>query len=1455
MSMAKSVLLNSQKLVVLLAVVWGCSVSLHATTYNLTPSGDLQGTLNGSHSGDVINLAPGTYTMKTGEPWFHVDNSITLQGTGGSAQTTIQAPTSAPLGLEIRNSNTTVKGVKIIGGPTGVSIGYPGVSATGVTLFDVVVNPSTGSPGHGISVGVSGATIDTCNIGPAQTNGIYVASGSNNLIIRNSSVQSAITGEGIVVQSSSGAQISNTTVGTASKDGILLQLAPNATISGVSITGNVGQHGIFIQDSNTVSVSNTSVSNASQIGIVAQPATLSAVTGISLTAVTITAAGQQGILLDRASNSTVDTATIGTVGQHGVYVLDSDFATVRNSTVANASANGITVQASRNPTVNSPVLYKNTVTVALLQGILFSGVTHGTIDSCTITHAAGTGGNSDGIYLDAGSTNNLVINNTVARAETHGLVNKLSTFNTWAGNTVSSTGFHGMELIGSSYNRVEWNALSGFLSDGITVTIGDDNATLSLSNYIGKNTVTSNGRSAGRSSGTGIWLNAKSNNTFVFGNNESGDVEGGITSFNSSNSYLRANQISGNGQAGLLMWNQDPSLGNLQYSIIQNNYIANNPSPGLILLRGAKVSDIGYNFLVGTGAATPGADPGITLNTWTGAGQTGASSGPSSNATVYRTTFWNDHSPISVGSDVTKSLIFENRFVNPSNLPVDVYSYAGAGVNWHNQLFMGGNYWGAYLTAPYTNFIIDAAGDRGGGFIDRFPLPNEAFGLAYAIAIQEPAAGVVAAVGSQKTISWKSAGCFLVDLSYNSSSTGASGAIASGYPDYGFYQWTVPAVAAAADYTITVSCKDSTNAGLSTTSTTAPFTIGSAGLLLLSPGRDLMVNSDQPVRVSWARTGGFSAGVNVSTRTAAGGAWTAVANNVTGDSVDIPVTGLNSNRVSVLIQSATGGNIQDSVDGFFTVRGGTPVFTNPGGTGPVSFAMKTAVDVEWISPKSSYLVTLDLWDAEAGQFTNIVTNLPDYGKYTWLVPELWMSGGYIRATFMDASGNVLGTTTNSVSLNLRYTTTPGTLEPFYRLYSSTTLEHLYTTDSYEYAVLGTRGWSQEGEIGQVLNGPKNIAGTDATPYYRLYNPSIFQHLWTTDRNEYFSLRQSTTYNPEGPIGYVFRSSMTGSTPLYRLVYVYPPYYHLWTIDANENSVLPTRGWSSEGVAAYIFCAPGNLTYSGCATTLSAAPGSPAVPAISGPVAFSLAPAVALNLQGSGVKPVLDAVLNGASFESGPVAPGETISLFGAGLGPAEAAVQEFRSDTAVGRNLAGAQVWMDGEEVPLLYASAAELKAIVPHAISDKKSVEFQVEYRGNRSAAIKMKTGPTAPGIFTADGSGKGQAAALNEDNTPNSAENPASRGSVVAVYATGQGLTDPVLADDALPSPDNQYRPVLPVSAVIDGRPAEILYAGAAPGLPGAFQVNLRVPADATPGSAIPVAITVGLGTSQKAVTLALK
>ncbi len=129
------------------------------------------------------------------------------------------------------------------------------------------------------------------------------------------------------------------------------------------------------------------------------------------------------------------------------------------------------------------------------------------------------------------------------------------------------------------------------------------------------------------------------------------------------------------------------------------------------------------------------------------------------------------------------------------------------------------------------------------------------------------------------------------------------------------------------------------------------------------------------------------------------------------------------------------------------------------------------------------------------------------------------------------------------------------------------------------------------------------------------------------------------------------------------------------------------------------------------------------------------------------------------------------------------------------------------------------------------------VTSNGVSSTPVSLNVTDAVPAIFTADASGKGQAAALNQDSTVNSASNPASVGSVVALYGTGGGT----LTTDALP------RLALAVTATVGGIPANVYYAGLAPGLvQGAMQINVQIPDGVGTGPSIPVVVTIGSATS---------
>ena len=174
----------------------------------------------------------------------------------------------------------------------------------------------------------------------------------------------------------------------------------------------------------------------------------------------------------------------------------------------------------------------------------------------------------------------------------------------------------------------------------------------------------------------------------------------------------------------------------------------------------------------------------------------------------------------------------------------------------------------------------------------------------------------------------------------------------------------------------------------------------------------------------------------------------------------------------------------------------------------------------------------------------------------------------------------------------------------------------------------------------------------------------------------------------------------------------------------------------------------------------------------------------------------------------------------------------------------------------MIYAVSGQLSCVVPYEVAVGAIVDVQILYQGQVSASGSVNIVASAPGVFTVDASGSGQGSILNQDSSLNSPSNPAARGSIVSVYATGEGQTNPPGVDG---KPDGSPAPVpaaQPVTAMVGGLPANVVYAGGAPGLvAGVLQVNVQIPQSAMTGGAVPITISVGGVVSQANVTLAIK
>ena len=218
-------------------------------------------------------------------------------------------------------------------------------------------------------------------------------------------------------------------------------------------------------------------------------------------------------------------------------------------------------------------------------------------------------------------------------------------------------------------------------------------------------------------------------------------------------------------------------------------------------------------------------------------------------------------------------------------------------------------------------------------------------------------------------------------------------------------------------------------------------------------------------------------------------------------------------------------------------------------------------------------------------------------------------------------------------------------------------------------------------------------------------------------------------------------------------------------------------------------------------------------------------------------------VHGATFSDRVVAPGQVISIFGTNLGPATPVGLEV-SGGLVTTTLAGARVIFDGTPAPLIAVSAGQINAIAPYSIDGRSTTQVAVEYLGQRSNIVSLSVSATAPGLFSANASGRGQAAVLNQDGTVNSASNPATRGSIAVLFGTGEGQTTPAGVDGKVNNGTPLPRPRLAVTASVGSQPAEVIYAGAAPGLvSGVIQVNIRIPANAGTGNQL---VGIGIGPS---------
>ena len=245
-------------------------------------------------------------------------------------------------------------------------------------------------------------------------------------------------------------------------------------------------------------------------------------------------------------------------------------------------------------------------------------------------------------------------------------------------------------------------------------------------------------------------------------------------------------------------------------------------------------------------------------------------------------------------------------------------------------------------------------------------------------------------------------------------------------------------------------------------------------------------------------------------------------------------------------------------------------------------------------------------------------------------------------------------------------------------------------------------------------------------------------------------------------------------------------------------------------------------------------------------------------------PGITSLANAASLQPGAVAPGEIITIFGTNLGPATGVGLTLTASGMVSTSLGNTQVLFDSTPAPLIFVRADQVNAIVPYEIAGRLTTNVTILRNGVTSTALQQRVVDTSPSIFslnatsTGSGTGSGQGAILNQNGSVNGINNPAAKGTVISIYATGEGALTPGVPTGSVTSTTGPTfpKPIGNVTVTIGGIPATIAYEGEAPGLvSGVLQVNAFIPTSVASGNQT-VVLTVGSGTnSQQAITVAVQ
>ena len=234
------------------------------------------------------------------------------------------------------------------------------------------------------------------------------------------------------------------------------------------------------------------------------------------------------------------------------------------------------------------------------------------------------------------------------------------------------------------------------------------------------------------------------------------------------------------------------------------------------------------------------------------------------------------------------------------------------------------------------------------------------------------------------------------------------------------------------------------------------------------------------------------------------------------------------------------------------------------------------------------------------------------------------------------------------------------------------------------------------------------------------------------------------------------------------------------------------------------------------------------------------------------------IYNNASYHraSLSLAPGTIAAIFGSNLTDGSSCLPPacnptFGSNGRLNTTMSGAQVTINGTPIPIFYSLPGQLGVQIPTELTGT-SATVQVTVGGRTSALKTISLSPVSSGIFSFSGDGQGAGAITHADGSPVLPSNPAHRGEVVIIYATGLGQVTPFVPTGAPPTGTSAT--LAGTVVTIDNIAVLPEFSGLAGCCVGLNQVNVRIPGNTRLGTDVSVVLTVG-GAASSTVTIAVQ